>query len=406
MCRFRQTEPPPLQPTETGVMLHFAHLAEQELTRLFHRRPEPFNRETDPELLAVALGATLYSPATRPSLAKDLVRQAGQGVTSAVVCLEDAVADEDLPAAELNAVRQLRELGASGAHTPMVFVRVRNVEQITMVITGLGAHLRAVTGFVIPKFTAQTGAAYLDTIADASVATGQPLFAMPVLESREVIYRQSRTAALLGIQQLLDARREHVLAVRIGATDLSGAYGLRRPRDLTIYDVHLVAEVIADVVNILGRADGSGFVVTGPVWEHFSGSERIFKPQLRESPFIAHEERPLRARLVAADLDGLIREVILDRANGLTGKTVIHPTHVAAVHALSVVTHEEYSDAQAILGPAMAGGGVAASVYRNKMNEGKPHRGWALRTMRRAQVFGVARAEVSFVDLLGASIAP
>jgi len=386
-------------------MLHFAHLAEQDLTRLFHRRPEPFSRDTDPELLAVALGATLYSPATRTSLAKDLVRQAGQGVTSAVVCLEDAVADEDLPAAELNAVQQLRELGASGARTPMVFVRVRNVEQITMVITGLGAQVRTVTGFVIPKFTAQTGAAYLDTIADASVATGQPLFAMPVVESREVIYRQTRADALLGIQQLLDKHRDHVLAVRIGATDLSGAYGLRRPRDLTIYDVRLVADVIADVVNILGRADGSGFVVTGPVWEHFSGSERIFKPQLRESPFIAHEERPLRARLVAADLDGLIREVILDRANGLTGKTVIHPSHVAAVHALSVVTHEEYSDAQAILGPALAGGGVAASAYRNKMNEGKPHRGWALRTMRRAQVFGVARAEVSFVDLLGASIA-
>ncbi len=81
------------------------------------------------------------------------------------------------------------------------------------------------------------------------------------------------------------------------------------------------------------------------MWEYFSATERMFKPQLRESPFVGHEERALRAELIAADLDGLIREVALDRANGLTGKTVIHPSHVAAVHALSVVAHEEYADA-------------------------------------------------------------
>lgn len=71
-----------------------------------------------------------------------------------------------------------------------------------------------------------------------------------------------------------------MLAVRLGATDLCAAYGLRRPRDLTVYDLHLIADVIADVVNVLGRADDTGFVVSGPVWEYFSGAERMFKPQL------------------------------------------------------------------------------------------------------------------------------
>ena len=47
-------------------------------------------------------------------------------------------------------------------------------------------------------------------------------------------------------------------------------------------------------------------------------------------------------------------------------------------------------------------GGVAASGYRNKMNEAKPHRAWAERTMLRARVFGVSGEHVSFVDLLGA----
>lgn len=137
--------------------------------------------------------------------------------------------------------------------------------------------------------------------------------------------------------------------MRTGATDLCGAYGIRRGRDLTIYDVRLVADVLMAVVNVLGRTDGSGFTVTGPVWEYFTGEERLFKPRLREAPFQEHDAVALRAELITRALDGLIREVVLDKANGLTGKTVIHPSHVPVVHALSVVTHEEHADAQDIL---------------------------------------------------------
>ena len=47
---------------------------------------------------------------------------------------------------------------------------------------------------------------------------------------------------------------------------------------------------------------------------------------------------------------------------------------------------------------------MAASAFRNKMNESKPHTAWAQRTLRRAQVFGVAHPTTSFVDLLGAAL--
>jgi citrate lyase beta subunit len=192
-------------------------------------------------------------------------------------------------------------------------------------------------------------------------------------------------------------------AVRIGATDLSAAYGLRRSRDVTAYDVRVLADVISAVVNVFGRAGDGGYPVTGPVWEYLGGAERMFKPQLRTSPFVEHAETGLRAELIASDLDGLIREIVLDKANGLTGKTVIHPGHVPAVHALSVVTHEEYCDATDIIG-TNADGGVARSSYRNKMNESKPHAAWARRIMARADAFGVAHESTSFVDLLGAGL--
>ena len=78
---------------------------------------------------------------------------------------------------------------------------------------------------------------------------------------------------------------------------------------------------------------------------------------------------------------------------------------MAAVHALSTVSHEEYQDALSVLTTCEAGGGVSASTYRNKMNEGKPHHSWATRVLRRAKVFGVTRPEVCAVDVLAASVA-
>ncbi len=103
-------------------------------------------------------------------------------------------------------------------------------------------------------------------------------------------------------------------------------------------------------------------------------------------------------------MDGLLREISLDQANGLLGKTCIHPSHVLPVHALSVVSHEEFSDAQDILRPERGGGGVLRSAYTNKMNEVKPHRAWAERTLLRAEVFGVANEDIGFVELLAAGL--
>jgi citrate lyase beta subunit len=388
--------------TALESMRHFDFLTSDDRARLFFREPESFTARDDPELLATALGATLYSPATRPQLALDIARQAAAGTLSTVICLEDSIPDAEVPAGERNLIRQLREYAHTAPDGPLVFIRVRAPYQIPMILDGLGEAAWIVNGFVLPKFTEECGPGYLDAIVTASDELGRLLLTMPVMESKEIVFAESRLDALTAVRRLLDKHRRHILAVRIGATDISAQYGLRRSREHTVYDIGPIAAVISDVVNIIGRTQ-DGYVVTGPVWEYFSSSERLFKPQLRESPFIRHDERKLRGQLLAADLDGLIREVTLDRAHGLTGKSVIHPTHVAAVHALSVVSHEEYLDACDIL-QTSASGGVATSPYRNKMNESKPHTAWARRTATRARMFGVAHESISFVDLLGASL--
>lgn len=381
-------------------MRHFSQLDDAVTRELFLCAPESFSDRDPRELLAVALGATLYVPATRPDLAATVRRRARDGVCSMVLDLEDAVGDHEVEQAMANAVTALASIARTPASNVLLFVRVRSPEDIR-IISEQGPGGEALTGFVIPKFTSADGLRFLDEVASASDRLGKHLYAMPVLESRESIFRETRDRELQALSELLGDRRHHVLAVRVGATDMCGAFGIRRDRDLTIYDVRVIADVIAAIVNYLGRGDGTGFVITGPVWEYYADRERMFRPLLRTTPFAEHDAVLFRRHLVSHDLDGLLREIALDRANGMQGKTVIHPSHVAAVHALSAVTDEEYHDAVDI---AASVEGVQASGYRNKMNETKPHRHWANQTLLRARVFGVTNKGVTFVDLLTALV--
>jgi citrate lyase beta subunit len=392
-------------------MHHFGHISPLVRAELFHQQPADFTSGSSASVLAAALGATLYSPATRPQLADDVLKQAARGVVSMVLCLEDSIDDADVAEGEANLVRQFAELDARCAGSspdpdgvPLLFIRVREPEQIPDLVRRMGPSARLLSGFVLPKFTEERGTAFLEALTHAEATGGRRLFAMPVLESPELLHLETRAETLAGIARTVDKYRERILALRLGVTDFCSAYGLRRTPDMTAYDVQIVAAVIGDVVNVLGRSDGTGFTITGPVWEYFRVQERMFKPQLRRSPFTEGRADQLRTTLIEHDLDGLLREIGLDRANGLLGKTCIHPSHVMPVHALSVVSHEEFSDARDIVRPDRDGGGVLRSAYTNKMNEVKPHRAWAERILLRAEVFGVAREDIGFVELLTAGL--
>lgn len=378
---------------------HFRHLPESTRERLFVAQPSPVSTSWSTDRLAIALGATLYVPATRPDLAEVITRRHADGVVSMVIDLEDAVADGDQATAIESAVDALRRLDSTAAAEMMLFVRVRSADQIATISEAIGSS-DSLMGFVLPKFDAENAHEFLIAVRDASIRAGRHFWAMPVLESAGIVHRESREHHLSVIGDAVDEHRSRVLAIRIGATDMCGLFGIRRDRDLTIYDVRVAADAIGSIINRLGRCDSSGHVITGPVWEYFADHERLFKPALRQTPFQEQGAVWFRSQLVRRDLDGLLREIALDRANGMQGKTVIHPSHAAAVHALSAVTHEEYHDALDVL--ASDTGGVQASTYRNKMNERKPHRNWASRVIDRAAVFGVTHPGVGFVDLLTA----
>lgn len=360
-------------------MRHFGYATPARSEWLFERRPQRFDLHSDRDVLAMALGAALYTPGTRTDFAKRVPGLTQIGVVSSVLCLEDAIADADVDSAERNVVDQILALDREQAEPPLLFVRVRHPDQVLRIVKELGDAARRLCGFVFPKFVTATGRDYFEALTEARNVTGLPLYGMPVLEGAETMYTETRVAELLAARTLLTEFRECVLNVRIGATDLCGLFGLRRGRDLTVYDLAVVRETIADIVNIFGRDDE--FTISGPVWEHF-GEKRL-------SP----------TGTLAPGFDDLIREVVLDKATGLVGKTVIHPTHVRPVQALYAVEAEEFADAQTVL-MALPSGGVRSSPYANKMIESRPHARWAHLTMRRAAAYGVLRQGRTIEDLL------
>ncbi|MMZ60180.1 hypothetical protein D1872_222570 [compost metagenome] len=357
-------------------------------------------------------------PATRSEVAEEIKNGKHEGLTTVILDLEDAIGDQQVGQAEQSLAQQLLQLLSyvrtgmmSEQQLPLLFVRVRSVEQLERLLNGLGESLSLLTGFVLPKFSSDNGRAYFALIAEynRSMHTGAGnennmpvLYGLPILESSKIIYRETRWKELLSIKEILDEYQEYVLNVRIGATDFSSLYGLRRSPDITIYEIAVIRDCIADIINLFGRV-GSNYVISGPVWEYFSHRERVFKPQLRVSPFedaLGKPGRHLRMDFISDAVDGLIREVMMDKENGIIGKTIIHPSHIKPVQAMYAVTHEEYMDALEIVERNDGSLGVFKSTYANKMNEIKPHLNWAHRIINRSKVYGVLHEQQHFVSLL------
>lgn len=366
----------------------------------FIEEPTEFDKHMEREQLAYCLGATLYMPALR-NFAEIVLKKKVEGLCSMVVCFEDAVDEKVLPQVEENAAKYLEVLAnakkagqVSEANLPLIFFRVRSVEQFHSITDKLdGELLDVLTGFVFPKFSREYAEAYFSHLKSLNEKYGLKLYAMPIIEGREVAYKETRMENLLAVKKFLDENRELVLNVRVGGTDFSSAFGVRRGVDYSIYDIMTVSECLSDILNVFGR--DNEYVVSGPVWEYFlANKEMKFKANL---DFSLQSSLLKRKRLVNEAIDGLLREVIIDRANGFVGKTVIHPTHVKYVNAMQAVTEEEYKDAMQIL---MASGGVLKSPKGNKMNEIKPHRSWARKIYYKAKAYGVIKDETEYLRMI------
>lgn len=343
------------------MISHARQLDERHRERFFAVQPRSLVGAS-PREIGAALGALLYIPANRPQLTNDLARARQVGAAAVALDLEDAV-----PVAERGAaVRAVTKVLLEHASFPLVFVRVPEPTDVRAIVGSLRAHGSSLTGFILPKFEANArGREFFAEIRRGEENLGRRLLALPVVETRAVAQRETRLDTLLDIRQLCTEEEARVAGVRIGLTDLRAIFGMRARAGASAYSSAVVASVIGDIVNIFARQgeDGAEAVpVAGGVLEQYG----------RESGV------------------ELADELLADQANGLVGKSVIHPSHVPVVNAYAAVSEADHHDANAIVAKA-AIGGAFASTRSTRMNEVAPHLPWARLTLQRAAAFGVIR---------------
>jgi citrate lyase beta subunit len=367
---------------------------------LFYKKPQTFTRHSPHAQLRYCLGGALYMPSTR-SVVDRIVTGSLSHICSMVMDFEDALRAEDLSAGEDNVIAQLTHLSnavkageMSDDDVPLIFLRARSMEQFESFSKRLTPQIADImTGFVFPKFYSDNARDYLDHLKTLNAKFDTPLYGMPILEGQTIAHLETRHAELSSLLQICADYRDLILNIRVGGTDFSSFFGVRRGISSSIYDILPVRDALADILNFFGRAS-EGYVVSGPVWEYFLAH----KTDDLEQVMADHLPHALRTRhpILNDAIDGLLREVMLDKANGFIGKTIIHPSHLPYVNAMQAVTREEYDDARQIL---QTSGGVIKSKNQNKMNEINPHKNWAQRITHIANAYGVVDDENQYAKL-------
>lgn len=288
------------------------------------------------------LGAPLYMPANRRDIIEIANGEKLPKLRSMIFCTEDALSSHDLDTS-------IRHLGLSlQGFKPSTnryrFIRARNPEVLTRLLDL--PHIEKIDGFVLPKLTTENFWSYFDQLK------GTAFKIMPTLETREVF----DPIAMLELRQalLLDEITDRILILRIGGNDLMNLIGIRRPRNMTLYETPM-GYLISQLVTVFKPY---GFSLSAPVFEYLD------------------------------DPVTLQKEIQLDLAHGLTGKTAIHPEQVPTIEKAYAVEREDVEMAQSIHNSQ------APAVFRmhNAMCEIATHKQWSKGIMDRYFCYGAKNA--------------
>lgn len=313
-------------------------------------------------MIHYSVGALLYCPANQPNLVDSLVQEKFGRRFSLALCLEDTIRDEFVAEAEAQLFRTLAELmekaGQKSFYLPKIFVRPRSPEQLEYLSDHLDKFRSIITGFILPKVSLSNIDLYV-AVTRLLNQGGEPFYIMPIMENPAIANLKERALILTAMKEKLDEIKEWILNIRVGGNDLCHVFGFRRHATETIYDIKPIANILSDIVTVFGQ----DYIVSGPVWEYYQGSQW-------ES--------------------GLRRELAYDRIAGFIGKTVIHPRQIPLVNQAYMVEQDDYDDAAAILGwDKESGNLVVGSTSGERMNEYKTHYNWAQKIIFQAQVYGI-----------------
>lgn len=361
-------------------MRYFDYLDEARQSEIFFSTPKEFNKLAPREALSYSLGALLYIPAVRENMLGLLVEDKLKEVKAVVICLEDSAGNKGEEKAKDNLVTLLKKYDERLQNSdlkeedlPLIFIRPKGYKHMTKLLPYIEKYLYILTGICIPK-------AKLEQLKKFIILNEQlklkkiNLYLMPIIETKDYVYFEKTNKALEKLALLIAKNKEQFLNIRMGMTDILGLYGLRRVKGFTIYDNLLFTSFAPKVTNIMNRKE-IDIPVSGAVFEHFDFQDKVIRTTF-------------------------IKEILLDKFNGIMGKTVIHPKQVNIVAALQVINYEDYLDAKSIISNYDGIYGTIKSYSGDRMNEINPHLNWAKKIIFLADIYGVFNKGVDYNELL------
>lgn len=242
----------------------------------------------------------LFCPGSRP---ERIHKAMAAGADAICIDLEDAVPAKDRPQARVNVGEFLKSRSGPG---PAVGVRI-NCLRTPDGVRDLGAAL----DWVKPDFLMIAKADYPDELNLAYEATGGAIPLWPMVESGRSLGCVWQIAAAPG-----------VAGIQFGAADYSVDVRCEMER-----------EPLLTARAMLAAACGSA------------------KIQLLDVPYVDLQDE--------ADLGPSTEHI---KAMGFTGRSCIHPNHIATVNAIFTPTDEEVEHAKAVLAAYEAVGGGATTL--------------------------------------------
>ncbi len=360
-------------------MKYFKYLKEYEKEKIFFRNPEEFNNNSNMSILKYSIGALLYIPAINEKMLNSFVSNGIKELTSVSICLEDSVGEngeaegiENMKWAFLELKKNIEKGVFEKNQIPLIFIRPKNSEQMLKFSDVLKENLNLITGIIIPKANSEVIEQFIEKLGQIGCSS---LYLMPIIETTEFTDINRKYDSLLRLYKTIEKYKKRILNIRIGVTDILGAYRLRRNKKFTIYDNMIFHKFSSDLMSIFGGNQELDIPISGGVSEFYD----MTNPEILES---------------------YLREMDIDRLNGFIGKTVIHPLQMRIVQAKHVISYEDYIDAERIISDVDNKSGVSASFSRERMNEVNPHLKWAQKIIRLAEIYGVFNEGIDFNDIL------
>ena len=315
------------------------------------------------DVLCYSVGALLYCPANKESIADSIIHEKFGNKFSLALCLEDTINDDFVTEAEQTLIESINKIFINYQkqpfYLPKIFIRVRNSEQIERLTKAFKEGIEIITGFIIPKFNSDNSTEYINQLIKANELVSKKIYMMPIYENSSIIDLRNRTDILYSLKESLSPIEELVMNIRVGGNDLCHMFGFRRHSDESIHQIKPISNIFSDIITIYGM----DYVVSGPVWEYYAGD---------------NWEK------------GLIQEIQDDKLCGFTGKTVIHPNQIPIINRAYQVSRNDFNDAQAILNwNRNSNAFVSGSEAKERMNEYKTHINWAQKTVFLAEAYGI-----------------